>query len=119
MTDSQLIVAKLKTHATYKSVVPDGSDLPSPPYFVVRIEPTQLGYTRARVTAHMAKGQQVLLEMYCRKDAYDILAYKTLTDASGRRIRLEPIGISQLLPVSSDGTISKEATFRFQEIPFF
>lgn len=119
MTDSQLIVAKLKTHATYKNVVPFGSGLPSVPYIVVRVEPTQLGYTRVRVIAHMAAGQIVPLETYVRKDAYGLLAYKTLTDTDGRRIRLEPIGIGQLVTTNSDGTISQEATFRFQEVPFF
>lgn len=129
MTDSQLIVAKLKTHATYKNVVPFGSGLPAVPYIVVKIESTQLGYTRARVIAHMAAGKTVNgvvevgqvgpLETYVRKDAYGLLAYKTLTDTDGRRIRLEPIGIGQLVTTNSDGTISQEATFRFQEVPFF
>lgn len=119
MTDSQLIVAKLKTHATYKNVVPFGSQLPTAPYIVVRVEPTQLGYTRVRVTAHMAQGQQVFLETYVRKIAYDLLAYKTLTETGVRRIRLEPIGLGSVVANNSDSTISQEATFRFQEIPFF
>lgn len=121
MTDSQLIVAKLKTNANtaQRNVVPFGSALPSVPYFVVRVEPTQLGYTRVRVNAHMATGQIGPLETYVRKTAYDLLAYKTLEETGVRRIRLEPIGIGQLVTTNSDSTISQEATFRFQEVPFF
>lgn len=118
MTESQMIVTALKTHATVKNVVPFGSSpLPAPPYTVVKLEPTELGYTRVRVSSHWPVNQTIAMEEYCRKGAFDLLAYQALTN-SGRRIVLKPLGIGPVVTANSDSTISQEAIFRFAEIPY-
>lgn len=118
MTESQLIVAKLNTHATIKKNVPFGSSpLPAAPYRVVKLEPTELGYTRVRVISHWPVNQTVAMEQDCRKDIFDLLAYTPLT-GSGRRIVLKPQGIGPVVTTNSDSTISQEAIFRFAEIPY-
>lgn len=119
MTERKLIIDRLKTHATVKNVVPFGTKtLPTPPYVVVTIEPTDLGYTRARVNAHYPPDNFDALELYTRKDTYNLLSYQVLTSVDGRRIYVEPIGIGPQVTSNTDTTISQEAVFRFAEIPF-
>lgn len=122
MTDLEVIVTKLRTAPsttiTGAKVVPFGSSpLPSPPYAVVKQEPTGLGYSRIRVIGHFAVNMQSLLETYVRKTVYDLLAYEALT-GSGRRIVPKPVGIGQLVTTNSDSTISQEAVFQLPEIPY-
>ncbi len=118
MNDSQIIVTKLTTHATLKNVVPFGeSPLPAPPYSVVKVEPTGLGYTRVRVIGHYAVNQSAFLETYVKKDVFDLLAYKLLTDGT-RKITLEPLVPGQLVTANSDSTISQEAVFRLPEMAY-
>jgi len=112
-----LVVAKLKT-GSVKNVVPFGSapPLPSPPYVVVKEEPSNLGYTRYRVIAHFSPGQVLPLRTYCRKEAYNLLAYVELTGSAGRRNTLSPLGPDgTLTTTNSDGTISQEAVFTMPE----
>lgn len=117
MTDQQIIVTKLIT-GSVKAVVPFGSATPGNTYAVVKMERTGLGYTRVRVIVHMAVGQTVALEDYCRKTVFDLLAYVLLTGSGGRTFALSPLGLGNVSNQNSDGTISQEALFKLPVIEY-
>lgn len=108
-----LVVAQLKT-GTWKNVVPFGSTTPAVPYLVVREEPTELGYTRWRITGHALPNQILQLRTYIRKDVVKLLD-KVALSGSGRYTKLDAMRGGQYTPfsvVSDDGTISMEAVFQ-------
>lgn len=116
-----LVVAKAKTHANVKNVVPFGyTPLPSPPYLVVKWEPTAFGFLRWRLIAHFEANQQIFMEQYVRKDLYllfhNVMLTATLPDRS-YILRADPEqSIGAFSSSNSDGTISQERIFRAPEI---
>jgi len=113
-----LIITKLKT-GPIKAVVKFGEAMPSALTYVVVIEePTQLGYTRYRINAHMQPGQQDALRLYCKKTAFDLLAYIEMTGSEDRRFELKPLGIGKVIIANSDKTISQEAIFSLPEMSY-
>lgn len=113
-----IVVARLKTHATVKNVVPFGDTNPAPPYVVVTAEPTGQGFTRLRVNVHHNVGQVAFLDQYSRVDAFNLLAYQQLTGSGGRRIELIPQGRGAVVNTNSDKTISQEAVFNCPEMAY-
>lgn len=116
-----LIVTKLKTHANWKNVVRFGSELPAPPYVVVKAETTNFGFVRYRINAHVKQGQQEAMEEYIRKDVYNLLHNVVLSgvgsDDRKYIIRADPEkSIGDVVTSNSDKTISQERIFRAPEI---
>jgi hypothetical protein len=115
---NDLIIAKLKT-GPIKAVIKFGETMPSAlTYAVVIEEPTQFGYTRYRVNAHMQPGQQDALRLYCKKTVFDLLAYIEMTGSEDRRFELKPLGISKVVTTNTDKTISQEAIFSLPEMSY-
>lgn len=122
-----LIVTKLKTHPEVKNVVRFGSQLPQPPYTVVKAETTNFGFVRIRINAHFkpdVAGKDVQLaamDAYIRKDVYNLLHNVVLSgvgaDTRKYIIRADPENsIGQVVMSNSDGTISQDRIFRAPEI---
>jgi hypothetical protein len=105
------VVAKLKT-GSVTNVVPLGvSQLPSPPYVVVKPEQTTAG-RRFRIIGHFLPGQQTFLEDYIRNEVPALLDGAVLTSRHGNENRLELLEEYGDLTVGNDDkTISMERCF--------
>lgn len=104
------VVAKLKT-GPVPNVVPYGSELPNPPYVVVKPEAVPSRGRRFRIIVHYKKGQQVQLEDALRKIIVLISEYQVASrfGAVNRLSRVE--SITDIVAENSDDTISMEAAF--------
>jgi hypothetical protein len=117
-----LVIAQLKT-GPCKNVVPFGSALPSPPYLVVKEEPTALGYTRYRVIGHFVPIQVSAMRTYMKKTVYDLLDHVELTGTGTdtRRCILQSswdLALGAVAVASSDGTLSQERVFVNPEMSY-
>jgi hypothetical protein len=105
------VVSILKT-GSIKNVVPFGSQLPAPPYVVVREENAPNNEVRFRIVVHVAPGQQVALDSYIKTELSTLLSVFESDDRYGNHFRLEDRGEWMgVVAVSDDGTISMERSF--------
>ncbi len=113
------IVVQLKT-GTISKVVPYGSDLPEPPYVVVKPEAYPAG-RGIRIIAHYKKGTTTLmhggviytpLDDYIYTEVHNLLSEFEFTNNHGEHMTVKDTGeITELTPVSDDNTVSMERLF--------
>ena len=113
------ILLQLKT-GSIKNVVIFDSELPKPPYVVIKPEthPSGLGI---RIIAHYKKGTTTLmhggviytpLDDYIYTEVHNLLSEFDFTNNHGEHMTVKDTGeITELTPVSDDNTVSMERLF--------
>jgi hypothetical protein len=113
------IVKKLKTGSVKNVVAYPYAVLPSPPYVVVKEEPSPgLNRTNYRIIPHFSAGQIFPLRKYTRKETYDLLNEQVLVSAeTGAKNQIMSSGeISGAIVENDDKTISSERLFYVADI---
>lgn len=112
------IIEELKT-LSISNVVPFGvTNLPNPPYTVVKPEkdPTDRGKL-FRVIAHFLPGQNIFLEDYIKGEVPAALNKFTAVDRNGNTNHIKLDDWNDIVIENNDSTISMEVIFLMPSVP--